>query len=54
MPLSKVTHRKKTYGQLTPEEKATLERAEKAIENYWAQKSQIKPHQPSIFGDLAV
>ena len=51
MPLSKATHRKKTHGQLTPEEKATLERAEKAIENYWAQKSQIEPYQPGLLLD---
>jgi hypothetical protein len=48
MPLSKATHRKKTHGQLTPEEKATLERAEKALEHYWAQKSQIEPYQPGL------
>jgi hypothetical protein len=48
MPLSKATHDKKTYGRLTPEEKAKLERAEKAIENYWAQKSQIEPYQPGL------
>jgi hypothetical protein len=51
MPLSKATHRKKTNGQLTPEEKAKLERAEKAIENYWAQKSQIEPYQPGLLLD---
>jgi hypothetical protein len=51
MPLSKSTHLKKTHGQLTPEEKATLERAEKAIEHYWAQKSQIEPYQPGLLLD---
>jgi hypothetical protein len=54
MPLSKTTHRKKTHGQLTSEEKAKLERAEKAIENYWAQKNQIKPQQSNLFENQAV